>query len=195
MNIIRFCFIRLLRACNRHPHHLAQLSVLYVSGLCAGCLPLTQRYYLPSAEGTQVVSTTCAGGPPFAASSFGDGFHMLVSIESRFLWVQINADNPDATIAFDPTLIRVEADRLALTLKSIRYTVGSAASASTKDVVGPIQVTDRYLTVNVPLGLRDSSEVITHLPSVNVNGKITIPPNITFKLEKRTHFSLVTLNC
>jgi hypothetical protein len=120
---------------------------------------------------------------------------LLVSIQSSSLWVQINADNPGATIALDPTLIGVEADGQALTLKAIRYMTGPSASAPAQEVVGPIEVNNRYLTVKVPLGLRDSSEVITQLPSVNVNGKVTILPNISFKFEKRTHFVLITLNC
>jgi hypothetical protein len=194
--IVGFCFRRLLlHDWHRQAHHLAQLGVLSVSGFCASCLPLTESYYVPSAEGAQVVSTTCAGGPPYAASSFGDGVHMLVSIQSAFLWIQIIADHPDATIAFDPTLIGVEADGMALILKSIQYTIGPSASAPIKEVVGPIQITDGYLTIKVPLGLRDSSEVITHVPSVNVNGRVTIPSKYSFKFEKRTHFTKITLNC
>jgi hypothetical protein len=188
MNCTPFTFVRDRR-------RLAQFVVLSVSGLCASCyLPLTQRYYIPYAEGATVMSTTCVAGPPYAANWTGEGFRLLASIERSSLLVQINPYR-STDIEFDPTLIRVEAEGQTLSLTSIKYFVDGTSAAPALDATGAIRVHTRYLTIKLPLGPATPPNVVSHLPPVTVDGKISNLPEVTFRFEKKTHFHWIIVNC
>ncbi len=177
-------------------HRLAKLSLLAVFPICTGCLPLPLHYYVPSQEGANKVRMSCGDGPISGASSFGISprYHLLVSLSGSSLIVIINAD-PLATIEFDPTRIRIEADGQPISFKLIRYRKTIYGSEPARDVSGPIKVDTGKLQVDVPLKLRGASEVTAHLPPITVNGTLTQFPDISFKLEWHTHLTMILGNC
>jgi hypothetical protein len=177
----------------------AQLAVLSFSGLCASCyLPLTERYYVPSAEGAKVANTNCAGYPPYAALFFfGEAsrpYDLKVYLDQSVLTVIISTW-PGAVIDFDPTLIRVEADGQLVLPKSIQYTAGKTRPAPTIDAQGQIEIKTDYLILRMPLHVSNPLDVMAHLPALTVNGEVNRFPEVSFKFKKRTHMVMVVINC
>jgi hypothetical protein len=178
---------------------LAQIAVLAASSLCASCyLPITQRYYVPSAEGAALADTNCAGYPPFAAHfSYGKTerrSHIYVSLDRSILTLIVSAW-PEETIALDPTLIRIEADGQLVSAQSIRYTMGKSGGAAVNVANGLVEVTTDYLIVNMPLQINSPQNMIVHLPSMSLDGTAYTFPDVSFQFKKRTHMVAVIINC
>jgi hypothetical protein len=179
--------------------HLAQVVLLSVSSLCAGCyLPLTQRYYVPTAQGATVANTNCARYPPYAALfNLGDmerHGHVYVYLDKSVLTIIVSAGSGD-TIALDPTLIRLEADGQPVIPNSIRYTMGKSGAAKAGDAAGRIDVNTDYLIVSMSLNIDSPLNVSAHLPSISINGTAYSLSDTSFTYKKQTHRVLLVLNC
>ena len=178
---------------------LAQIAVLAASSLCASCyLPITQRYYVPSAEGAALANTNCAGYPPFAARfSYGKTerrSHIDVYLDRSILTLIISAW-PEETIALDPTLIRIEADGQLVSTQSILYAMGKSGGAAANVANGLIEVTTGYLIVSMPIQINSPQNMIVHLPSMSLDGTAYKFPDVSFQFKKRTHMVAVVINC
>jgi hypothetical protein len=184
---------------------LAELALLSVSGLCASCVPLTLHYYLPSAEGADVRSMSCSEDPPYAANLHGRTYPqllVLVSLAQRPLTgnhdpsltvIIVPADNEH--IVVDPTLIHIAADGQPVQPNSIRYYLGKSGAAPAHDAQGPIDAKTDSLNIDLPLKINGASKVVTHLPSITVNGEVYDFPDVSFKLERRTRLTMIAGNC
>jgi hypothetical protein len=177
-------------------YRLLQVSLLAISGVCAGCVPLPLHYYVPSAEGSRVESMSCSGGPPYGASSFGVSprYHLLVSLEVSSLIVVINAE-PAATIEFDPTLIRVEEGGLPIPIESVRYRKTIYISEAARDASSRIEANTGHLQIEATLKLGGRAEVDVHLPPITVNGITTSFPDVFFKFENHVRLTMIMGNC
>jgi len=178
---------------------LAQVVLLSVSSLCAGCyLPLTQRYYVPTARGATVANTNCARYPPYAALFyFGETErqnHAYVYLDKSVLTIIVST-GPDENIALDPALIRLEADGQPVIPKAIRYTTGKSGAAQASDAKGRIEVKTDYLIVSISLEIDSPLNVAAHLPSISVNGTAYNLSDISFTFRKQTHTVLLVINC
>jgi hypothetical protein len=181
---------------------LMQLLVLSISGLCASCVPMSLRYYVPSAEGAKLLSYSCPGDPPYRAGFVGRAspqFTVWVGLAQQLLTgnddptlTLIIHPFPSALIAIDPALIRVEADGQPVQPKSIQYYVGKSASAPALESHGPINIQTDHLIIDLPLGISGALDVVTHLPPITVGGEVNQLPDVSFKLEK--HTQLIALN-
>jgi len=183
----------------RLSRRLALLIVISASSLCASCyFPLTQRYYVPSAEGATVANTNCAGYPPYAALFFfgenAQRHHLYVYLDRSSL-VAIIAPLPSAKIIFDPTLIQVVADGDLIPIKSIRYRVGKSGGVPAIAAQGPIDIDTNNLIIEVPLGISNPLNVVAHIPPITVNGVVNSVPDVSFDFKKRTHMAPVIVNC
>jgi hypothetical protein len=178
---------------------LAQIAVLAASSLCASCyLPMTERYYVPSAEGAALADTNCAGYPPFAARfSYGktERRSYLDVYLDRSTLVLIVSARPEETIALDPTLIRIEADGQLVSTQSIRYTMSKSGGAAANVANGLVEVTTGFLIVSMPLQINSPQNMIVHLPSMSLDGTAYKLPDVSFQFKKRTHMVPVILNC
>jgi hypothetical protein len=173
------------------------LAVIAASVLCtASCVPLPLRYYVPSAEGAQVQSMSCAGGPPYGASlnSTSPRYHLLVSLEGSLLIVLINAES-GTTIELDPSLMRVEEGGLPISIESARYRKTVYGSEPARDAPIPIAVNTGHLQVDVPLKLKGKAEVDVHLSPIIVNGVTTSFPGISFRMKRQVHLAMIMGNC
>ncbi len=184
---------------HRLSRRLVALIVVSASGLCASCyVPLTQSYYVPSAEGATVANTNCAGYPPYSALFFfgenAQRYHLYVYLDRSTL-VAIIAPFSNAKIAFDPTLIQVVADGEPIPLKAIRYRVGKSGGAPAIEAQGLIDINTDYLIVEVQLGTSNLLDVAAQLPPITVNGMVNSVPDVSFKFKKRTHMVPVIINC
>jgi len=178
---------------------LAQIAVLSTSSLYASCyLPITQRYYVPSAEGAALANTNCAGYPPFAArSSYGKTErrnHIDVYLTRSVLTLIVSAW-PDETIALDPTLIRIEAGGQFVSPQSIQYTMGKSEGATANVANGLVEVTTDYLIISIPLQINSPQNMIVHLPSMSLGGTAYKFPDVSFQFKTRTHMVAVVINC
>jgi hypothetical protein len=184
---------------------LAQLVLLSVSGLCASCVPLTLHYYVPSAKGADVRSISCSGDPPYAANLHGSTYPQLLVLVSLAQRSLTGIHDPSLTviivpagnehIVVDPTLIRIEADGQPVQPKSIRYYVGKSGAAPAHDAQGPIDTKTDSLNIDLPLRISGASDVVTHLPSITVNGEVYDFPDVSFKLERHTRLTMIAGNC
>jgi hypothetical protein len=186
---------------------LAQLVVLLsVSGICASCvLPLSLHYYVPSAEGAAVRSTSCSGDPPYMVTIFGavsPQLHIMVSLAQRSLTgihdptlTVIIAPDSSERIIVDPTLVRVVADGRLVQPISVRYYVGKSGAAPALESHGPIDIKTDYLIIDLPLGISGALGVVTHLPPITVGGDANQFQDVSFKLEKHTKLVMIAGNC
>jgi hypothetical protein len=175
---------------------LARLTTVAICAVIAGCLPLPLRYYVPSAEGAQVQSMSCAGGPPFGASwnNTSPRYHLLVSLEASSLIVLINAE-PTAAIELDPSLILVEEGGSPISVGSVRYRKTVYGSELAREAPGEIAVKTGHLQVDVPLKLQRKGEVHVHLSPITVNGVTTDFPDVSFTLKRQVQLTMILGNC
>lgn len=186
---------------------LARFAVLSVSGLCASCVPLSLQYYVPSAEGAEIVSYSCTGNPPYEAS-FVDGgvprkYSMRIGLSQQSL---AGVKEPTVTLMIDPfhrtlvdvdpTLIRVEADGESVPLKSIFYYLGKYAGAPTLKSYGLINVETDYLIIYIPLSVRGATSTVEiHTSPISLEKERIQLPEISFKLERHTIMYSLAINC
>lgn len=174
---------------------IAQVVFVSVASLCSGCfVPLTQRYYVPAAQGATVANTNCAGYPPYAAHfNFGETVGD-VFLDKSVLTIVLRA-RPGVIIAFDPTLIRLEAEGQSVVPTSVHFITGQSSRATVSDAKGPIEVQTGHLTVVLSLEIGHSLNVVTHLPSISVNGTNYNFSEVSFTFKKQTHMVPLILNC
>ena len=171
---------------------MTRLVILSALASCTACVPMSQSYFLPSAEGAQVASILCTGGPPYAANFSGPGFRLLAYIDRKSLQIAIRAGGT-ANIVFDPTQIRIEAAGRTFAVESAVYRV--SVSEPKKSATGQFEVNSANVSISAPIEVEGLTEVITHLPPVTVNGEVTELPAITFKHTSTARLVPIVANC
>jgi hypothetical protein len=165
-----------------------------LSTASAGCLPLPQTYYTPAGPPSVVVGMACALGPPYAASLFGDGFHLLVDLEPSWLVTIINA-NDGSSVSFDPTQVSIEIDGKITSPKQFVYFVTKFANETPLISSTMLETNTGHLKVRMAVELMHAQQVVITMPAVIVNGKPEkFSPQI-FNLERRTHMTYPFYNC
>jgi hypothetical protein len=182
------------------------LGAIWLSMQCASCvLPISLRYYVPSAEGATIKSMSCSRDPPYVANWLGGvspQFELMVGLVQRSLWTvndptltMIIDPGRSAKITIDPTLIRVIANGALVVPKTIQYIVGKSQSAPTLNAAGPIEIESNYLIIHIPLVVEGAAEVETKLPPVVVGGQAKQLPDVAFRLEKHSRLITIAGNC
>jgi len=184
----------------------AQLAVLFGSGLCASCVPLSLQYYVPSAEGAKVRSYSCTGNPPYEAHFLGGGvpatYDMIISLsqqsitsikEPTVIWIIYPFHR--TWVDIDPTLIQIYADGQLLPPTPITYYLGRPAGGPHFEAHGPIHVETDYLLINLPLGTAGALQVVTHLSSITLGEEVIELPDVSFKLERHAVLYNLAINC
>jgi hypothetical protein len=173
---------------------LTRLLALCAYAICGGCLPLSQSYYVPSAEGAKVASSSCGGGPPYVAGIAGGGFQLSVLLQPALLAISIHT-RPGVKVHFDLAQMRIDADGKSLATQSAQLRTEPTATAPAHAAAGTIDVNTGYSNVEMSLNLRGSKDVIVHLPPIAVDGTVTRLPDIFFRWEKHTNIVTIVGNC
>jgi hypothetical protein len=185
---------------------LVRLGVVLISGLCAGCVPRSLQYYVPSAEGAKIVSYSCSGNPPYQARFLSGGnppkYALRIGLEQQSL---TNIGEPILTlmidpfyrtlVTFDPTQIRVEADGQLVVPKSTTYYLGKSGGAPAIESHGPIHVETDYLIIDLSLGIRGALDVNTQISPIALGEEVIQLPDVSFKLERHTLLYSLVINC
>jgi hypothetical protein len=171
---------------------IAVLTLVVV--LLGACAPVPMRYWEPSAEGAEVVSSSCIDEPPYGASVKVGVARATVFLMDRSILVTFYS-RIEPSIGFDPTLVAVTADGQSLALSGFTYSVGLTRPAAKHSAGGLTNVASQYVVFEATVPTKPIGSVRIYLPSVLIDGENFALPAVNFR--KVSHAKLVPLiaNC